>query len=435
MSRCLPLAARRAPPRTRARSDSRRRRNGQPSDRFVSWRRYCGSDPRLSSRIQQARARGLARHQACRSTHGTWKLLLISPRPELVAISSLADLRAATRHRSRLRCSSRFRRFFWVRDATCRASLHDARARPGDLPVHRVGRRARRRRLPRRARRERSAHRTSSTWSCSRSAGATSTASASSISRSRASPSRSSARACPASRGASARAGASRRSRRVAVGRSPAWVVLERRSTSCYGYWDLAQRESFFDWFVLPSVALQLVAHGDRSRRRPRRSACVVRSSRSRARSASIPGSASRPTRSSRSRSSLALALDRRPARCRSRRLLGRLRARRRARGARPSSRSSCATATSARWLRITSSTCPRCTASSGRARRARSSRLQWGGPPSALALVTSVRDHRAHLRRADAAPRARRRARPARAALGSRRRAGARAFRTTSTR
>jgi hypothetical protein len=27
-----------------------------------------------------------------------------------------------------------------------------------------------------------------------------------------------------------------------------------------YGYWDLAQRESFFDWFLLPSVTLQLVA-------------------------------------------------------------------------------------------------------------------------------------------------------------------------------
>ncbi len=27
-----------------------------------------------------------------------------------------------------------------------------------------------------------------------------------------------------------------------------------------YGFWDLAQRESFFDWFMLPSAALQLVA-------------------------------------------------------------------------------------------------------------------------------------------------------------------------------
>lgn len=39
-----------------------------------------------------------------------------------------------------------------------------------------------------------------------------------------------------------------------------------------YGFWDLAQRESFFDWFMLPSVALQLVAQrpdkGSRARRR-----------------------------------------------------------------------------------------------------------------------------------------------------------------------
>src|SRR5580658_6196644 len=31
-----------------------------------------------------------------------------------------------------------------------------------------------------------------------------------------------------------------------------------------YGFWDLAQRESFFDWFMLPSVALQLVAQRPR---------------------------------------------------------------------------------------------------------------------------------------------------------------------------
>ncbi len=39
-----------------------------------------------------------------------------------------------------------------------------------------------------------------------------------------------------------------------------------------YDYWDLAQRESFFDWFMLPSVALQLVAQapgrGPSARRR-----------------------------------------------------------------------------------------------------------------------------------------------------------------------
>src|SRR5260221_739159 len=37
------------------------------------------------------------------------------------------------------------------------------------------------------------------------------------------------------------------------------WVVLSGQYL-LYGYWDLAQRESFFDWFMLPSVGLQLVA-------------------------------------------------------------------------------------------------------------------------------------------------------------------------------
>jgi hypothetical protein len=40
-----------------------------------------------------------------------------------------------------------------------------------------------------------------------------------------------------------------------------AWVVLSGQYL-LYGYWDLAQRESFFDWFLLPAVALQLVAQG-----------------------------------------------------------------------------------------------------------------------------------------------------------------------------
>jgi hypothetical protein len=39
------------------------------------------------------------------------------------------------------------------------------------------------------------------------------------------------------------------------------WVVLSGQYL-LYGYWDLAQRESFFDWFLLPSLALQLVAQG-----------------------------------------------------------------------------------------------------------------------------------------------------------------------------
>ena len=38
-----------------------------------------------------------------------------------------------------------------------------------------------------------------------------------------------------------------------------AWVVLTAQYVS-YLYWDLAQRESFFDWFMLSSVALQLAA-------------------------------------------------------------------------------------------------------------------------------------------------------------------------------
>ncbi len=42
-----------------------------------------------------------------------------------------------------------------------------------------------------------------------------------------------------------------------------AWVILSGQYL-LYGYWDLAQRESFFDWFMLPSVALQLVAQAPR---------------------------------------------------------------------------------------------------------------------------------------------------------------------------
>jgi hypothetical protein len=37
------------------------------------------------------------------------------------------------------------------------------------------------------------------------------------------------------------------------------WVVLSGQYL-LYGYWDIAQRESFFDWFLIPSVALQLLA-------------------------------------------------------------------------------------------------------------------------------------------------------------------------------
>ncbi len=43
------------------------------------------------------------------------------------------------------------------------------------------------------------------------------------------------------------------------------WVVLSGQYL-LYGYWDIAQRESFFDWFMLPSVALQIVAHAPSAR-------------------------------------------------------------------------------------------------------------------------------------------------------------------------
>lgn len=38
-----------------------------------------------------------------------------------------------------------------------------------------------------------------------------------------------------------------------------AWVTLSGQYL-LYGFWDVAQRESFLDWFMLPAVALQLVA-------------------------------------------------------------------------------------------------------------------------------------------------------------------------------
>jgi hypothetical protein len=44
------------------------------------------------------------------------------------------------------------------------------------------------------------------------------------------------------------------------------WVVLSGQYL-LYRYWDLAQRESFFDWFMLPSVALQIAAQGPAARR------------------------------------------------------------------------------------------------------------------------------------------------------------------------
>src|SRR5439155_1798627 len=44
-----------------------------------------------------------------------------------------------------------------------------------------------------------------------------------------------------------------------------AWVVLSAQMLM-YLYWDLAQRETFFAWFLLPGIGLQLVAQ-DRLRK------------------------------------------------------------------------------------------------------------------------------------------------------------------------
>jgi hypothetical protein len=54
-----------------------------------------------------------------------------------------------------------------------------------------------------------------------------------------------------------------------------AWVVLSGQYL-LYGYWDIAQRESFFDWFMLPSVALQLVAQRSLVRGRSMRLLALV---------------------------------------------------------------------------------------------------------------------------------------------------------------
>ncbi len=45
-----------------------------------------------------------------------------------------------------------------------------------------------------------------------------------------------------------------------------AWVALSSQYL-LYGWWDSAQRESFFDWFAIPSFALQLAAQGWADRR------------------------------------------------------------------------------------------------------------------------------------------------------------------------
>jgi hypothetical protein len=53
------------------------------------------------------------------------------------------------------------------------------------------------------------------------------------------------------------------------------WVVLSGQYL-LYGHWDIAQRESFFDWFMLPSVALQMVTQAPSSERRQTRLMIVV---------------------------------------------------------------------------------------------------------------------------------------------------------------
>ncbi len=54
-----------------------------------------------------------------------------------------------------------------------------------------------------------------------------------------------------------------------------AWVVLSAQYLQ-YIYWDIAQRESFFDWFLLSSVALQMVAQAGLRREGARGSARLL---------------------------------------------------------------------------------------------------------------------------------------------------------------
>jgi hypothetical protein len=57
------------------------------------------------------------------------------------------------------------------------------------------------------------------------------------------------------------------------------WVVLSGQYL-LFGYWDIAQRESFFDWFMLPAVALQLVAQSRwRGAEGPRRQGVLLAAS------------------------------------------------------------------------------------------------------------------------------------------------------------
>src|SRR5580692_74598 len=54
-----------------------------------------------------------------------------------------------------------------------------------------------------------------------------------------------------------------------------AWVILSAQYL-LYLYWDLAQRESFFDWFLLSSVALQLYVQSSTAAGRPGRVAAPL---------------------------------------------------------------------------------------------------------------------------------------------------------------
>ena len=147
----------------------------------------------------------------------------------------------------------RCRRSSWVCGRDASRVLAGARPRPGDLPVHRLGR-PRATGLSRRPRRQRPASSRWCTASSWRSAARTSIAFASSIS-----PDRRVVR----DRGRARLPSIARRARgrRCIVPRLAwafaAWVALSSAQYLVYGFWDTAQRESFLDWFVLVSIALQ----------------------------------------------------------------------------------------------------------------------------------------------------------------------------------
>jgi hypothetical protein len=131
-----------------------------------------------------------------------------------------------------------------------------------------------------------------------------------------------------------------------------AWVVLSGQYL-LYGYWDIAQRESFFDWFMLPSVALQLVAQRSLVRGRSMRLLALVGA-------LSVIPCFGKPTYALFTVAQLlAVALDDD---------LGALRRKALRAFLCPSSPSSSRPATRSPTPASSSATCPRCTASSGRA-------------------------------------------------------------------